>query len=112
MKEKIKQLNWFNFINRLKEILLDMVDGSSETKVTTEDIEDATDIGKSLMKATTVASARTAIGAGTSSLSLGTTATTAKAGNYTPSSTEVLTAIKAMTEAQKNELKESLGITV
>jgi hypothetical protein len=41
------------------------------------------------MKAADVASARTAIGAGTSNLALGTTSTTAKAGNYVPGWAEV-----------------------
>lgn len=44
------------------------------------------------------AAARTAIGAGTSSLALGTTASTAKAGNYTPTSTEVGNALKAKSQ--------------
>lgn len=41
------------------------------------------------------AAARTAIAAGTSSLAIGTTAVTAKAGNYVPTSAEVSTALKA-----------------
>lgn len=44
------------------------------------------------------ASARNVIGAGTSNLQLGTTSSTAKAGNYTPSSTEVGNALKAKTQ--------------
>lgn len=41
------------------------------------------------MKASSQATARSAIGAGTSNLVLGTTASTAKAGNYTPTWSEV-----------------------
>lgn len=52
-----------------------------ETTVTSDNITDATNIGKSLIKASTQALARTAIGAGTSNLQLGTTAGTALAGN-------------------------------
>lgn len=49
------------------------------------DISDATATGKSVLQAASAAAARTAIGAGTSNLAVGTTATDAKAGNYTPS---------------------------
>lgn len=42
---------------------------------------------------------------------IGTTATTAKAGNYTPSATEVVTALNAMTPTQIDEIKTLLGIT-
>lgn len=58
-------------------------------EVTSDSITDATDVGKGVLTATTAAAARTAIGAGTSNLSIGTTGTTAKAGNYTPSVDEV-----------------------
>lgn len=53
------------------------------------DITDATATGRNLITAATQAAARTAIGAGTSSLALGTTASTAKAGNYAPAWDEV-----------------------
>ncbi|MEO5950495.1 MAG: hypothetical protein ABIQ04_03540 [Candidatus Saccharimonadales bacterium] len=58
---------------------------------TTSQISDATSIGKSVLTATDAAAIRTAIGAGTgsSSLVLGTTAGTAKAGDYVPSKTDV-----------------------
>lgn len=52
-------------------------------------ITDASTVGRSVLTATDAAAARTAIGAGTSSLALGTTASTAKAGNYVPAWTEV-----------------------
>lgn len=45
--------------------------------------------GKEVMKATSAEAARTAIGAGTSNLTIGSTAQTAKAGNYTPTWNEV-----------------------
>lgn len=65
---------------------------------TTDEITDATDVGKSVLTADTAAAARTAIGAGTSNLAIGTTASTAKAGNYTPSTAEVSTSLKAKDE--------------
>ena len=54
---------------------------SSGTTVTSNQITDATTVGKSLIKAADTTAARTAIGAGTSSLVIGTTASTAMAGN-------------------------------
>ena len=57
------------------------------------DISDSTSVGRDVLKAATQADARTAIGAGTSSLTLGTTSSTAKAGDYTPSSSEITTAL-------------------
>lgn len=42
---------------------------------------------------------------------IGTTATTAKAGNYTPTATEVVTALNAMTPTQIDQIKTLLGIT-
>ncbi|QYW06648.1 hypothetical protein uav_117 [Pseudomonas phage UAVern] len=71
--------------------------GSGGT-VTAADITDATTVGRNVLKAADAAAARTAIGAGTSSLALGTTASTAKAGNYAPTTAEVGTALKAKTQ--------------
>lgn len=51
---------------------------------TASNISDSTTVGRSVLTATDAAAARTAIGAGTSSLAIGTTSTTAKAGDYTP----------------------------
>lgn len=53
-------------------------------EVTSADITDATTVGVEVLTATDAAAARSAIGAGTSSLVVGTTAATAKAGNYQP----------------------------
>lgn len=52
------------------------------------DISDATATGRSVLTAADAAAARTAIGAGTSSLVIGTTATTAKAGNAVQTATQ------------------------
>ena len=57
--------------------------------VTADSITDATAVGKSLIRATDAPTARTAIGAGTSNLALGTTAGTAKAGNYQPVAADI-----------------------
>lgn len=50
---------------------------------TAANISDASAVGRSVLTATDAAAARAAIGAGTSSLAIGTTATTAAAGNHT-----------------------------
>ena len=57
-------------------------DSTGPTTITSGDITDATDVGKNLLKASTQANARTAIGAGTSNLKIGTTANDAKSGDY------------------------------
>lgn len=64
--------------------------GGSGGAVTASDITDATVVGRNVLKAADAASARTAIGA----VALGTTSSTAKAGNYTPTSAEVSNALK------------------
>jgi hypothetical protein len=53
------------------------------------DLTDATATGRSIVTAVDAAAARTAIGAGTSSLVIGTAAGTAKAGDYVPTKAEV-----------------------
>jgi len=53
------------------------------------DINDSTAVGRSLVVASTPLAARTAIGAGTSSLVIGTAAGTAKDGAYAPASTDI-----------------------
>lgn len=56
---------------------------------TVDELTDATAVGKAVVKAVDAAAARTAIGAGTSSLALGTTSTTAKAGDYQPTAANI-----------------------
>lgn len=58
--------------------------GGGPVTIVVGDITDAGTVGKSVLLAEDQEEARTAIGAGTSSLSIGTTASTAKAGDYTP----------------------------
>lgn len=52
-------------------------------------VSDSTTIGRAVLTAADAGAARTAIGAGTSNLALGTTSTTAKAGDYAPAWTDV-----------------------
>ncbi|MDK8193771.1 head fiber protein [Paenibacillus sp. UMB7766-LJ446] len=56
--------------------------GGGSGPITSDNITDASSTGKSVLKATDAAAARTAIGAGTSNLAIGTTGTTAAAGNH------------------------------
>jgi hypothetical protein len=56
---------------------------------TSSQISDSTATGRSVLTATDATAARTAIGAGTSSLVIGTTASTAKAGNWVPAFSEI-----------------------
>lgn len=63
--------------------------GGGNTSVTVDSITDATTVGKNVLKAADAAAVRTVIGAGTSNLTIGTTASTAKAGNYVPTWAEV-----------------------
>ena len=63
--------------------------GSGPTTIVVANITDATATGQAVMLAEDAAAARTAIGAGTSSLALGTSSTTAKAGNYQPAAANI-----------------------
>lgn len=53
------------------------------------DISNSTTIGRALIVAADAAAGRTAIGAGTSNLALGTTSSTAKAGDYQPTAANI-----------------------
>lgn len=63
--------------------------GSGTGSVTSNDITDASTVGKGVLTAASASAARTILGAGTSSLALGTTAGTAKSGDYVPAWGEV-----------------------
>lgn len=65
------------------------------------DISDSTSTGRSVLTASSQAAARGAIGAGTSNLVIGTTASTAKAGNYQPTAANITDA----TTVGRNVLK-------
>jgi len=73
------------------------------TTVTSANITDATTVGKSVLTATDAAAARTAIGAGTSNLTIGTSGTQAAAGNHTHSAATT-TAAGFMSTADKTKL--------
>lgn len=75
-------------------------DAGGASSVTAASISDASDTGRSVLKAANPALARTAIGAGTgnSNLAVGTTAADAKAGNYVPTAAEVANGLKVKTQ--------------
>lgn len=74
--------------DRIREVESNKSDGSH--KHIAEDLTDATDIGTDLITAETAEAARSVIGAGTSSIELGTTPSTAKSGDYRPTWGEVI----------------------
>ncbi|MHB0864742.1 head fiber protein [Paenibacillus sp. SEL3] len=63
--------------------------GGGGGSVTVDSITDASEIGKTVLKAADASVARTAIGAGTSNLKVGTGAGDAKAGNYAPAVADI-----------------------
>lgn len=75
-----------SLVGAINEIAATVEAGGS---ITAAAITDSTVVGRAVLKAVDAAAARTAIGAGTSNLELGTTESTAKAGDYAPSWTEV-----------------------
>lgn len=68
---------------------------------TADGISDATTTGKAVIRATDAAAARTAIGAGTSSLALGTTGATAAAGDHTHTDKLGIVAGSGLADAHK-----------
>lgn len=69
--------------------------GGEHAPVTAAQIADAGPVGREVLQAKDEASARNVIGAGTSNLTIGVTAGTAKAGDYVPTTVEVGSALKA-----------------
>lgn len=97
MSQKIEKHNKIEIFGNIRRSLISVEDlaefisegGGGDVTVNIDDVVGVTSVGLSVAKATTQANARTAIGAGTSNLTLGTTPTTAKAGNYVPTWGEV-----------------------
>lgn len=75
-----------NLVAAINEVVAAVGSGGS---IDADSISDATTIGKALIRAVDAAAARSAIGAGTSSLALGTTSSTAKAGDYQPAAANI-----------------------
>lgn len=66
-----------------------VVGGVPAGEVTSADITDASEVGVDVLTAADAAAARSAIGAGTSNLTIGTSASTAKAGDYQPTAANI-----------------------
>ena len=62
---------------------------SGDYQPSSSDVSDATTIGRQVITATDAEAVRNIIGSGTSSLSIGTTSTTAKRGDYQPASSDI-----------------------
>jgi hypothetical protein len=75
-----------NLVAAINEVLAAVGSGGT---IDADSISDATAVGKALIRAVDAAAARTAIGAGTSNLALGTTSSTAKAGDYQPTAANI-----------------------
>jgi hypothetical protein len=65
------------------------VTGGTHHGHTTSQLTDATTVGKAVLTAADAPTARSALGAGTSSLALGTSSSTAKRGDYAPAATDI-----------------------
>ncbi|MBF6326608.1 hypothetical protein IU451_29350 [Nocardia cyriacigeorgica] len=82
--------------------------------ITADNITDATVTGKALIRAVDAAAARGAIGAGTSNLALGTTSSTAKAGDYQPTAANIsdstATGRAVLTAASAGAARTALGV--
>jgi hypothetical protein len=87
-------LEWFGSVPESDISTRNYVDGKTWPSTA---INDSTATGRSLITAADATTARAAIGAGTSSLVLGTTSTTAKAGDYQPTSANITDAASAAT---------------
>lgn len=75
-----------NLVAAINEVLAAVGSGGS---IDADAITDATTVGKALIRAADAAAGRTAIGAGTSNLAIGTTSITAKAGDYQPTAANI-----------------------
>ena len=100
-----------NLVAAINEVLAAVGSGGT---VDADSITDATTIGKALIRAVDAAAARSAIGAGTSNLALGTTSSTAKAGDYQPASTNISdstsTGRALLTAAAASNARTTLGV--
>lgn len=89
--------------------------GAGSGFVAASGITDSTAVGRAVVTAADAAAARTAIGAGTSNLAIGTTSTTAKAGNYAPASVDITDATAAgralLTAADAAAQRTALGVS-
>lgn len=79
---------------------------SGPSSIAAADITDSTAIGRAILTAADASAVRTTIGAGTSNLVIGTTSTTAKAGDYRPTADQVTetSTNKVFTAAERTKL--------
>lgn len=100
-----------NLVAAINEVVAAVGSGGS---IDADSISDATTIGKALIRAVDAATARSAIGAGTSNLALGTTSSTAKAGDYQPAASNISDSTSAgralLTAANVAAQRTALGV--
>ncbi|MFZ1301865.1 MAG: hypothetical protein WAQ27_04820, partial [Candidatus Microsaccharimonas sp.] len=91
---------------KLSSIVQAKLNAGGNGPITTNDLIDATVTGKAVITAADAPAARTVIGAGTSNLAIGTTSTTAKAGDYQPTADQVTetSTNKVLTAAERTKL--------
>lgn len=77
-----------------------------------DQIADASSVGKAVVRADSADQARAAIGAGTSDLTLGTTSTTAKPGDYTPAAADIVGFTEAAQDAVAAMFAPGSGVTL
>lgn len=93
------------------------LDGKASTSHShpSSQISDATTVGRGVLTAPDAAAARSAMGAGTSSLALGSTSSTAKRGDYAPAAADISDATSVgrnvVTAASQAAARTALGIT-
>ncbi|WP_181063728.1 hypothetical protein [Nocardia nova] len=75
-----------NLVAAINEVLAAVGSGGT---IDADSISDATVVGKAVLRAADQLAARNAIGAGTSNLAIGTTSSTAKAGDYQPTAANI-----------------------
>jgi len=96
----------------LTQALAGLSSGGGGGPVTAAAITDASDLGRTVLKAANAAAARTALGAGTSSLALGTTSGTASDALHTHTSAGVTDFTEAVQDAVAALLAAGTGVTV
>ncbi|MFZ1301127.1 MAG: hypothetical protein WAQ27_00910 [Candidatus Microsaccharimonas sp.] len=91
---------------KLSSIVQAKLNAGGNGPITTNDLIDATVTGKAVITAVDGAAARSVIGAGTSNLAIGTSSTTAKAGDYQPTADQVTetSTNKVLTAAERAKL--------
>jgi hypothetical protein len=85
---------------------------ANPVSISSTEITDSTAVGRNVLTASTQADARTAIGAGTSNLAIGTTGSTAKAGDYQPDASNVTNLAESVRDTMGAALVAGANVTI